>query len=339
MNATPDEPVLILGNGGMGTALSLILHQTGATVRVWGFETDYTREMERVRRNPKFLPGIEIPRPIRFSPEIEELTPGVETIVSVIPTQFLRRTLEKLRPHLPEEALVISCSKGFERSTLELPSRVIAEVLPRSRVGVLSGPSHAEEIARGLPTTVVVAAEDPERSRFIQGLFHSPSFRAYTSGDPLGVEIAGASKNVIALAAGIADGLGFGDNARAALICRGASEITRIGSTLGAQPETFAGLSGIGDLVVTCTSEHSRNRSVGLRLGRGESLGDILRSTEMVAEGVETTRSLHQLAAKLRVELPITREVYAVLFEGKDARQAVADLMGREPKDEASPSG
>ena len=336
MNA-PDSPVLVLGNGGFGTALALVLHEGGRDVRVWGNDPDYTREIERSRENPKFLPGVRLPDEIRYSPRIEELVPGVEVVVSAIPTQFLRASLERLREHLPGDVLVISCSKGFERGTLELPTRVVADVLPSSRVGVLSGPSHAEEIAQRLPTTVVVAAADGEQGRRIQALFHSPSFRAYTSPDPLGVEIAGASKNVIALASGIADGLGFGDNARAALICRGAMEITRIGCALGARRETFSGLSGIGDLVATCTSAHSRNRTVGLELGRGEALQDILASTEKVAEGVETTRALFELAGRLGVEVPITAEVHAVLFEGKDPREAVADLMGREPREETEP--
>ena len=280
MKKRPDSPVLVLGNGGFGTALALLLHHAGHRVVVWGNDPDYTRQIEECRENEKFLPGIPLPDEIRFSPDVRELAVGAEVIVSTVPTQFLRATLQRLSEHLPQKALVVSCSKGFERSTLELPSRLIRATLPQCRVGVLSGPSHAEEVGRRLPTTVVAAAETPEVASSIQALMNTSWFRAYTSSDPLGVEIAAATKNVIALAAGIAQGLGFGDNTGAALVCRGAAEITRLGVALGARQETFVGLSGIGDLIATSTSQHSRNRSVGLRLGKGETLAEILRSTE-----------------------------------------------------------
>ena len=325
---------LVLGTGGFGTALAIVLDQSGHDVRVWGNDGDYARHIETERDNSKFLPGIEIPQDIRFSGEIAELASGAELVVSAVPTQFLRSALERLRPDLPETALWVSCSKGFERGTLARPSTLIEEVLPRASVAILSGPSHAEEVSRLLPTTVVVASERIEIAQRVQQEFSATPFRVYASDDPLGVEIAGATKNVIALAAGISDGLGFGDNARAALVCRGAREITRFGMAQGARRETFAGLSGIGDLVATCTSVHSRNHAVGERIGRGETLAEILASSEKVAEGVETTRSLHQIAEEIRVELPITSEVYAVLFEDKSPRQAVEDLLERELKNE-----
>jgi glycerol-3-phosphate dehydrogenase (NAD(P)+) len=235
---------------------------------------------------------------------------------------------------LPRAVPILSGSKGFERGTLKLPSQVISELVPGAAVAVLSGPSHAEEVSRGLPTTVVAAAEDPALAAAAQLTLNSPRFRVYTSRDVIGVEVGGAAKNVIALAAGIADGLGSGDNARSGLVTRGLHEITRLGVALGAEPRTFAGLSGMGDLVATCTSGHSRNRAVGSRIARGESLEAILASTAMVAEGVETTRSMHGLAARLGVHLPITAEVYSVLFEGKAARDAVESLMARDLKDE-----
>lgn len=333
-SSRPRAPVLVLGCGGFGTALAISLRSAGHAVRVWGVDPSDCREIEARRENRKFLPGVRIPPEIRFDSAVEELVEGVRTVLSVIPTQFLRSALGSLATHLPPDATYVSCSKGFERGTLELPSRILHEALPRARIGVLSGPSHAEEVGRGLPTTVVVAADPPEVAREIQAIVAAPRFRVYTSPDPLGVEIAGAAKNVIALAAGISDGLGFGDNARAALVCRGATEITRLGSALGARTETFSGLSGIGDLVVTCTSLHSRNHEVGRRIGEGEALGEILASTEKVAEGVETTRSVLALAERHGVEVPITREVHAVLFGGKAPREAVVDLMNREPRSE-----
>ena len=253
---------------------------------------------------------------------------------SVIPTQFLRTTLQGLQEQLPPRALYVTCSKGFERNTLELPSQVIQSCFEAAGIAVLSGPSHAEETSRGLPTTVVVASQDDTLSAKIQQIISTDTFRVYTSADPRGAEVAGASKNVIALAAGISDGLGYGDNARAALVCRGATEITRLGAALDCEKEAFTGLSGIGDLVATCTSTHSRNHKVGYRIGQGETLDEILSSSEKVAEGVETTRSMYQLAEKISVELPITTEVYRVLFESKPPRQAVGDLMRRELKRE-----
>lgn len=325
---------LVLGNGGFGTALALVLDRNGAVVRVWGHDPEYTRRIQETRSNPKFLPGVSLPPTIRFASSIEELTTGVEVVISAIPTQFLRASWERLAPSLPARAIVASCSKGFEKGTGARPTECVRAAMPRARLCVLSGPSHAEEIAVGMITSVVCASDDADAARRVQVLFNTPSFRVYTSTDPVGVEIAGAAKNVIALAAGILDGLGFGDNARAALLCRGASEISRLGAALGAEARTFAGLSGIGDLIATCTSAHSRNRAVGLRLAAGESLDDIVHSTEKIAEGVETTASLHELAARRGVELPITAEVYRILYEGKAPRLAVEDLMMRAPRDE-----
>jgi len=333
-DTTSRLPILVLGDGGWGTALAMVLEESGHDVRVWGHDPAYTQEIETTRRNPRFLSGVRIPDGVRFGSDARALARDVDVVFSVIPTQFVGGVVERIGDALPARALYVSCSKGFERGTLELPSRRLATCLPDAAIAVLSGPSHAEEVSRGLPTTVVVASADSAVARRAQELFTAPYFRIYTSSDPLGVEIGGAAKNVIALAAGISDGLGFGDNARAALICRGCSEITRLGVALGARRETFVGLSGLGDLVATATSLHSRNRAVGTRIGQGESLESILASTQKVAEGVETTRSVHELARRIDVELPITAEVHAMLFERKPARQAVEDLMGREPKAE-----
>jgi glycerol-3-phosphate dehydrogenase (NAD(P)+) len=336
MTANGKEPVLVLGDGGWGTAIAMVLDAKGYSVRVWGHDRAYTEVLASTRRNPKFLPDVHLPEGIRFGSDARDLARGVAAVFSVIPTQFLRSTIARVRDSIPRDAILVSCSKGFERGTLELPSRILSGSFPGSRVAVLSGPSHAEEVSRGLPTTVVAASTARETALEVQRILNGPRFRIYSSGDPTGVEVGGAAKNVIALAAGISDGLGFGDNARAGLLTRGLREITRLGVLLGARAETFAGLSGIGDLIATCTSHHSRNRTVGFRIGRGEDLETILRSTEKVAEGVETTRSIRELARKLAMEAPITSEVHAVLFEGKPAREAVETLMAREVGEETA---
>lgn len=328
------RPILVLGNGGWGTALAMLLHANGHDVRVWGHDAGYARHVEATRTNPKFLPGVRIPDGIRIGASLEGLAEGVSFVVSAIPTQALRSALAGLRDAFPGGALVVSTSKGFERGTHKLPSRIIAEVVSPASTVVLSGPSHAEEVSRGLPATVVAASLDAGAALETQRILSTPRFRIYSGTDPLGVEVGGASKNVIALGAGIADGLGFGDNARAALITRGLHEITRLGAALGACPETFAGLSGMGDLIATATSSHSRNHTLGFRIARGERLEDVVRSTEMVAEGVETTRSMFEIAEGLRLEVPITRAVHAVLFEGRPPLDAVEDLLAREAKDE-----
>jgi len=327
-------PVLVLGDGGWGTALAMLLVEKGIEVRLWSHDPAYAAVMRSSRRNPKFLPEVLLPPEIRIESDMGALAAGVSTVFSVIPTQFLRGSLHRVGQLLPPSGLFVSCTKGLERETFKRPSEILGDFLPRAPVVVVSGPSHAEEVCRRLPTTVVAASTNAAAAVEIQRLLNGPRFRVYTSADPLGVEIAGSTKNIIAIAAGIADGLGFGDNARAGLLTRGLREITRLGVALGALPDTFSGLAGVGDLIVTCTSTHSRNHTVGYRVGRGESLQDILRSTEKVAEGVETTRSVHELAGGLGVEVPITNEVHEVLFRSKPPRQAVEALMSRQLKEE-----
>lgn len=329
--------VLVLGAGGWGTALAMILQQAGHDVRLWGHDAVHARQLSLHRENTRYLPGVRLPAGIRVGSdtEIAALATGAEVILSVIPTQVLRPALLSLRQHLPRQALHVSCSKGFERETLELPSRLMAGILASERTVILSGPSHAEEVARGLPAALVVAATNSHWAQEAQALLNGPGFRLYTSSDPVGVEVAGAVKNVIAIAAGISDGLGFGDNTRAALLTRGLSEMTRLGVRLGARRETFAGLAGMGDLVATCTSVHSRNHAVGLRIAAGETLAAILGSMSKVAEGVETARALPDFTRRLGVEMPITEEVSGVLFRSKPPRQAVEALMSRESRDEA----
>jgi len=329
------RPVLVLGAGGWGTALSMVLEQAGHDVRLWGHDARNVLELMKTRENTKYLPGVRLPEAIRVGPDLKALAEGAGVVLSVVPTQFLRSVLASCREHLPPRALYVACSKGFERGTLDLPSRILASAMPAMRTAVLSGPSHAEEVARGLPAAVVAGSSEPGLAQEAQRLLQGPRFRVYTSSDPVGVEVAGAVKNVIALAAGISDGLGFGDNSRAALLTRGLREMTRLGTALGARPETFAGLAGMGDLIATCTSRHSRNHAVGLRIAAGETLDAVLGSMSKVAEGVDTSRALPTLASRLGVSMPITQEVHAVLFQSKPPREAVEALMARETRDEA----
>jgi glycerol-3-phosphate dehydrogenase (NAD(P)+) len=327
--------LLVLGDGGWGTAIALTLCSAGHDVRLWSHESDYAAEMKSTRLNRKFLPGVTLPEGLTISSEVDKIGEEVDAIFVVIPTQFLRQTVTRLKSTLPRSVPLISCSKGIERNTLLLPTDILRQSLTRERITVLSGPSHAEEVSRRLPTTVVAASHDLVDAVFVQNLFMNTRLRVYTSRDFRGVELGGAVKNVIAIAAGISDGLGFGDNSRAAIVTRGLVEITRLGVALGAKKETFSGLSGMGDLITTCTSRHSRNWTVGYRVGRGEKLSDILASTTTVAEGVETSRSVFELNKSVGVEMPISREVYAVLHENKSAKEAVGSLMSRTAKHES----
>ncbi len=329
MSDQPAETIDVLGSGAWGTALAMVLHRAGHRVTVWGHDVAYAAEIEATRRNPKYLPGAEIPREIHFAGDRPSSS---DTVFSVVPTQKLRETLTRLRDKIAPAAVLVSCSKGFEVGSLKRPAEVIRELLPGRRVVTLSGPSHAEEVCRFLPAALVAASDDAPSARRIQSLFSGAFLRVYTSEDAVGVEVGGATKNVIAIACGISDGLGFGANARAALMTRGLHEMTRLGLALGGEVRTFAGLSGMGDLVATCASELSRNWTVGHGIGCGASLEEIHASTAKVAEGVPTTRSIHELAGTMGLDLPITREVHAVLFEAKEPRRALVSLMGREFK-------
>lgn len=326
--------VAVLGDGGWGTALALLLYGYGHDVRLWSAFPEYAAELRRRRENVKFLPGITLPAGLRVTASGREALTGVDLAVVAVPTRYLRRTLRRLRPAVPQDLPVVSGTKGLEGRTLKRPSEVVVEVLGVKRVAVLSGPSHAEEVARGLPASVVAASRWRRLAQRVQELLSGPTFRVYTSSDVVGVELGAAVKQIIAVAAGIGDGLGLGDNAKAALMTRGMVEIARLGVALGAQRKTFAGLSGIGDLITTCISRHSRNRAVGEAVGRGRSLNDVLGEMEMVAEGVDATRAVRGLARKLGVEMPITEQVYQVLFRGKEPLRAVTDLMLRQAKPE-----
>jgi len=326
--------VVVLGDGGWGTAIALTLSNSVEDVRLWSYDPEYAKLMRETRRNPKYLPGVKLPPNLRISSNVEDIMADVDAIFSVIPSQYLRQTLDGLALDVKARVPVVSCSKGVEKRTLALPSDILKQRFPGRDIIIFSGPSHAEEVAHQLPTTVVAAADNIDQAIFVQNLFENTRLRVYTSRDRRGVELGGAVKNVVAIAAGISDGLGFGDNSRAAIVCRGLVEITRLGIALGARRETFSGLSGMGDLITTCTSPHSRNRGVGLRVGKGERLADILRSTEMVAEGVETSRSVHELKHQVGVEMPIAEEVYQVVHEGKNPEEAVSTLMSRAVKEE-----
>lgn len=327
--------ITIIGDGGWGTAIGLLLQSYGHTVTIWGPFEDYLREIRANHENTRFLPGVPLPDTLRWTAVPEEAAARAETIVLASPSKFYADVCGKFKGLIPDGALVVSLTKGLCEATHCRMSELAQDILGLNTIAVLSGPSHAEEVARSIPTAVVAASTDETTAQRVQHLFSGPLFRVYTSTDPLGVEIGGAVKNVIAIAVGASDGLGFGDNTRAALITRGLAEITRFGIAFGAQPVTFAGLSGIGDLIVTCTSRHSRNHSVGERLGRGETIDAILGSMKMVAEGVWNAKIIHLLGQKHGVEMPITDIVYALCYEGFSARTAVETLMTRDMKPEA----
>ena len=335
----PDRRIVcVLGNGGFGTALALVAARNGHDVRLWGIDVPYVAETARTRENPRYLPGVELPRDLLVTSDAAAAARGAGLVVSAVPTQYLRATMTALAPHVPAGVPVVSVSKGLENGTLRRPSEILVETLGARPVAVLSGPSHAEEVARGGPTSVVVAAAVPQLVELVQCVMANERLRIYASDDVLGVELAAAVKNVIAIAAGVCDGLGLGDNAKAALITRGNAEITRLGRALGARPETFAGLAGIGDLITTCVSRHGRNRGVGERLGRGERIEDILESMVQVAEGVRTAQSVVDVARSVGVEMPISEQVRRMLRGEQRPREALQELMTRAPKAERDPA-
>lgn len=328
----------VIGAGGWGTALAILLAEKGHDVGLWQFESDQVEGMIRTRENAVYLPGVRIPERVLISGKLSDAVPDREMVVFAVPCQYARSVAREAASMLAAKSLVVNVAKGIENETLKRMSEVLLEEiggLTPDRVATLSGPSHAEEVSRKIPTTVVTASNDQGTAERIQDAFMTPSFRVYTNSDIIGVELGGALKNVIALASGICDGLGFGDNTKGALLTRGAAETSRLGRMMGACAETFAGLSGMGDLITTCISPHSRNRHVGEKIGKGLSLDGIMKDMGgMVAEGVPTTRSAYQLSRKLSVEMPITDQMYKLLFEGKTPQDAVFDLMVRDAKPE-----
>ncbi|MCS6912468.1 MAG: NAD(P)H-dependent glycerol-3-phosphate dehydrogenase [Myxococcales bacterium] len=336
--------IVVVGAGSWGTALASVLCHHGHRVTLWGRDAALLADIERTGENRRYLPGLRLPPGLRTNPSLADALrslprqgPGQAMIVAVVPSQTLRHVMSQVATEVPQEAIVVSAAKGIENETLLTMEQVLRQVLPPApveRLAVLSGPSFARETVEGQPTAVVVASRSPEVAQTVQQAFQMTTFRVYTSTDVIGVEIGGAVKNVIAIACGMAEGLGLGHNARAALITRGLAEMSRLGVRLSANPLTLAGLAGLGDLVLTCTGGASRNRSVGLQLGQGRALGEVMAGMTQVAEGVRTTRSLRDLAVRLGVEMPISQAMYQVLYEDRPVRQVLVDLLGRPPRAE-----
>ena len=324
--------ISVLGSGSWGLALALLLHNNGHEVLLWSARPENARKLREKRENPDRLPGVRLPDEIDVLTDLERALKDVDVTVLAVASPYIRSTAHKMAPFVCKDQKIVNVAKGIEEKTLKTLSEVIEEEIPQGNVAVLSGPSHAEEVGRGLPTTCVISAHTQETAEYLQSIFMSPVFRVYTTPDILGVELGGALKNVIALAAGTADGLGYGDNTKAALITRGITEIGRLGKKMGAQMETFYGLSGIGDLIVTCASKHSRNRKAGYLIGQGYTMEEAMKEVQMVVEGVYSARAARELAEKYEVEMPIITEVNRVLFEGKSAAEAVMDLMLRDKK-------
>jgi glycerol-3-phosphate dehydrogenase (NAD(P)+) len=330
MPRSPYTNVTIIGDGGMGTVLAMLLCEKGVPARMWGYDATQLAETERSRENRKFLPGYELPASLEFEPDDAAAMVGADLVISAVPCQFMRGVWSRLKAHVPEDVPIVSVAKGIENDTLLRPTQILAEVLGEGReLAVLSGPTIADELARRLPATACAAAEEEAFAERIQHTFTCPWLRVYTNLDLVGVELAGAMKNVIAIAAGIIDGVGAGDNAKAALLARGLAEIKRLGLAMGARDDTFAGLTGLGDLVTTCISPKGRNRCFGERIGRGQPPAEAQAATDSVVEGVATCKSVVALATRHAVEMPITQAVYEVLFEAKTVRAAIEELMTR----------
>lgn len=320
----------IIGSGSFGTAIAALLGKKGYDVILWSFMESEAIELEKTRENKEFLKGVALPSNVYCTNDMERAVKNSDLVVTVVPSFATRETAKKLKAYMMDGQIMVNLSKGLENDTLKRLSEVYKEEIPNAKIAVMSGPSHAEEVGVGLPTTNVVASDDIEVAKFIQDIFMDETFRVYYSDDMIGVELGGALKNVIALCAGISDGLGYGDNTKAALMTRGMAEIKRLGIKMGGNPDTFAGLSGMGDLIVTCTSMHSRNRRAGILLGQGKTLDETLKEVHMVVEGVHTAKAAYALGKKYDVNMPIVKEANSILFEDKNARQAVRELMTRE---------
>lgn len=326
----------VIGAGSWGTALALLLHNNGHEVTVWSALTDEVELLRTKRENPDKLPGVILPQEMVITADLAEAVNGKNVLVLAVPSPFVRSTAHSMKELVAEDQIVVNVAKGIEEKTLMTLSQVIEDELPQADVAVMSGPTHAEEVGKGIPTTIVVGAGSKKTAEYLQSIFMSEVFRVYTSPDVLGIEVGAALKNVVALAAGIADGLGYGDNTKAALITRGIAEIGRLGTAMGGKVETFGGLSGIGDLIVTCASMHSRNRRAGILIGKGYSYEEAMKEVKMVVEGVYSAKAAMGLAEKYGVQLPIIEQVNEVLFHGKRADEAVRDLMLRDKKIENS---
>ena len=328
--------ISVLGAGSWGTALAVLLCKNGHEVTLWSIDQREVAMIDEKREQIEKLPGVRIPDCIAVSNDLEISMQGKELLILAVPSIFVRSTAKMMQPYIEPGQIVVNVAKGIEEETLMNMTDVIEDEIPQVKVAVLSGPSHAEEVGRGIPTTVVVGAKDKETAECVQDAFMSAMFRVYTSPDMVGIELGAALKNVIALAAGIIDGLGYGDNTKAALITRGIAEITRLGMAMGGRAETFSGLSGIGDLIVTCTSTHSRNHNAGYLIGQGKSYQEAMDEVKMVVEGVYSAKAALKLAQKYGVEVPITEQVNHVLFDGVPAKEAVLSLLVRNRKSEST---
>ncbi|MDO4344829.1 MAG: NAD(P)H-dependent glycerol-3-phosphate dehydrogenase [Eubacteriales bacterium] len=324
----------IIGAGSWGIALSVLLHNNGHDVSVWSVIKEEIAMLKEKREHESKLPGVHLAEEIRFTDCLEEVTKDKDVLIMAVPSPYTRSTAKMMKGLVEKGQIVVNVAKGVEESTLDTLTDIIEEELPGVNTAVLSGPSHAEEVGRGLPTTCVVGAHDKETAQYLQNIFISPVFRVYTSPDMLGIELGGALKNVIALAAGMADGLGYGDNIKAALITRGIAEISRLGVAMGGKAETFYGLTGIGDLIVTCASVHSRNRKAGYLIGKGYTMEQAMDEVKMIVEGVYSAKAALAMAKKCGVEMPIAEQVNKILFEGKKAKDAMRELMLRSRRNE-----
>lgn len=326
----------IIGAGSWGTALAVLLHKNGHKISVWSIIEAEIQMLNDNREHLDKLPGVKLPEDMLFTTDLDEAVKGKDALVLAVPSPFTRSTSKLLSKVVCQDQIIVNVAKGIEEDTLMTLSEIIEQEVPQANVAVLSGPSHAEEVGRGIPTTIVVGAKKKETAEYLQNLFMNDVFRVYTSSDVLGIELGGALKNVVALAAGVADGLGYGDNTKAALITRGINEIARLGMAMGAEFETFCGLTGIGDLIVTCASMHSRNRRAGILIGQGKTMQEAMDEVKMVVEGVYSAKAAMGLSKKYDIQLPIIEQVNLVLFEGKSASEAVKDLMLRDKKIEIS---
>lgn len=322
----------IIGAGSWGIALACLLNKNGHDVTVWSIIEDEIKMLEEKREHETKLPGVKLDEKISFTTNLEKTVVENEVLVLAVPSPFVRKTCQSMAKFIKDDQVIVNVAKGVEEASLMTLSQVIEDEIPNAQVTVMCGPSHAEEVGRGIPTTIVVGARKRKTAEMLQNLFMNEVFRVYISPDILGMEIGSALKNVVALAAGIADGLGYGDNSKAALITRGIAEITRLGIAMGGKAETFAGLTGIGDLIVTCASVHSRNRKAGVLIGQGKSMQEAMDEVQMIVEGVYSAKAAMGLSAKYGVELPIIEQVNKVLFEGKAADEAVKELMLRDRK-------
>ena len=325
----------VLGAGSWGTALAILLHDNGHDVTVWSIHEEEVEALNTTRRHERKLPGVEIPEGILFTTDMKETMSDKDVCVLAVPSPFIRSTCQKMKQYVRAGQIIVNVAKGIEENTLYTLTDIIEEELPYADACVLSGPSHAEEVSRRLPTTCVVSSRTRKTAEYLRSVFVSPVFRVYISPDMLGIELGGALKNVIALAAGTADGLGYGDNTKAALITRGIAEIARLGIKMGGKPETFYGLTGIGDLIVTCASVHSRNRKAGYLMGQGYTMEEAMKEVQMVVEGVYSAKAALELSRKYQVEMPIVEQVNKVLFENRNAEEAVKELMLRDKKIES----